>query len=82
MGFLTPLIATRLIFILGITNLVTVALIFFSCRCTGASRLGGRLMKNHLFARFYRHHCVLWWILWSSVVLHALLALTFLGWPG
>ncbi|MFH1650977.1 MAG: hypothetical protein ABID87_02575 [Chloroflexota bacterium] len=82
MDFLTPLLATRLIFILGITNLVTGTLIFFSCRCLGGSKLGGRLMKHPAFARFYRHHCFLWRVFWVSVVLHALLALTFLGWPG
>lgn len=73
---------TRLVIILGIINLVAGVLIFFSCRCMGLSKLGNRLMKKRWYQRFYKFHCYLWWIFWPSVFLHAILVITFLGWPG
>jgi hypothetical protein len=82
MNMFDPLLITRLIVILGIINLVTGVLIFFSCRCLPGSRLGARLMKYKSYQRFYKYHCYIWRIFWPSVMIHTILALIFFGWPG
>jgi hypothetical protein len=39
-------------------------------------------MKRSGYQRFYRYHCYIWRVFWPSVIIHATLALLFLGWPG
>jgi hypothetical protein len=73
------LLAIRLLFILGIVNVVTGLLIFFSCRCLPGSRIGGKLMKYQPYQRFYKYHCYIWKVFWPSVIIHALLAIIFIG---
>jgi len=82
MDIFHSLTAARLIFILGIVNLVAGLMLFFSCRCLPGSKIGDRLMKYRPYQRFYRYHCYLWKVIWPSVVIHAFLAIMFLGWPG
>jgi hypothetical protein len=81
MGIFQSIVVAKLIFSLGIINLVTVALIFFSCRCIPGNRLAGGLMKHSAYKHFYKYHCYLWWVLLPSVVVHAVLALAFFGVP-
>ncbi|MFH1169563.1 MAG: hypothetical protein V1691_02600 [Chloroflexota bacterium] len=76
------LLATRLLFVLGIVNLSTGLLIFFSCRCLPGSRFGGNLMKHTAYQRFFKLHCHIWKIFWPSVIIHASLALAVIGWPA
>jgi len=71
----------KLIFSLGIINLVAGALIFFSCRCLPGSRLTGGLMKYSAYKRLFSYHCYIWWVLLPSVVVHAILAIAFFGVP-
>jgi hypothetical protein len=78
---ISALIATRVIFVLGIINLVTGLLIFFSCRCLPGSRLGKGWMKHKWYQRFFKMHCFIWWVFWSSVVVHAIFVMVYLGWP-
>jgi hypothetical protein len=75
------LIAMRILFILGIVNLVAGLLIFFSCRCLPGSRIGKGLMKHPWYQKFFKLHCYIWWIFWVSVVAHAVLAMIYIGWP-
>ncbi len=56
MNIFDSVFAIRLIFILGIVNLVTALLIFFSCRCLSGSKIGSKLMKYPPYQRFYRYH--------------------------
>lgn len=79
---LNPILVTRLIIILGIVNLITGGLIFFSCRCLPGSKLGSKLMKYQTFQGFYKYHCYLWRIFWPSVMIHGILAIIFIGWPN
>jgi hypothetical protein len=78
---LQSVITARLIFALGITNLVTGALIFFSCRCIPGNRIAGKLMKYPAYQRFYTYHCYIWWAFWTSVVVHTILVIAFFGVP-
>jgi len=82
MSIFDPLLAARVIIALGIVNLVTGLLIFFSCRCLGGSTLGSKLMKHKAYQRFYKYHCYIWRVFWPSVMIHAILAIVFFGWPG
>ena len=75
-------IAARLLLILGVVNLVTGLLVFFSCRCVGGSRLGVKLMGHKGYQRFFKLHCHIWKVFWPSVIVHALLAIVFFGWPA
>jgi hypothetical protein len=75
------LVAMRILFILGIINLVAGLLIFFSCRCLPGSRIGKGLMKHPWYQKFFKLHCYIWWIFWVSVVVHAILAIIYIGWP-
>jgi hypothetical protein len=82
MNVFDPLLATRLIVVLGIINLLTGALVVFSCRCLPGSKVGSRIMKNKGYQRFYKYHCYIWRVFWPSVMIHAILALIIFGWPG
>lgn len=81
MNFFQSELAARLIFILGIVNLVTGVLVFASCRCVPAMRITGQIMKHAVYARFYKYHCYIWWVFWVSVVTHAVIAIGFFGSP-
>ncbi len=78
---LAPIVATRLVFILGIVNLITGALVLFSCRCLPTSKIGSKLMQHAAYKRFYKYHCYIWWAFWTSVIVHAVLVIVFLGIP-
>ncbi len=78
---LDALLATRLVFILGITNLLLVSSIFVSCRCILGSAAGARLMKMGWYASLSRHHCHLWYLLGVSMTLHIIIAVYLLGFP-
>jgi len=71
----------RLIFVLGILNFILIILISLSCRCFAVSRIGSKLMSHRQYQRFFVKHCYLWYIFWLSVVIHAFLAIMFMGWP-
>ena len=75
-------IAPRVIFILGMLNLLTGLLVFFSCRCLPGSKIGAVLMQKPLYKSFYKWHCHIWKVFWPSVIVHTILALVFFGWPG
>jgi hypothetical protein len=78
---LSALVAMRVLFILGIVNMVTGLVLFFTCRCLPGSKIGKSLMTLHWYRGFFRFHCYIWWIFWVSVVAHAILAMRYIGWP-
>jgi hypothetical protein len=80
--FFHSLTAGRIIFILGVVNIVTAILIAGSCRCVPGSKLLGKFTKFPAYQRFYGYHCHIWKIFWPSIIIHAFLALMFFGWPG
>lgn len=72
----------KLIFAMGISNIVLGTLIFLSCRCIPMTVfIGNRLMKYRTYQKFYKIHCALWPLLWISVTVHAVFAIGFLGNP-
>lgn len=79
--FIPPATITRLVFIFGITNLVAVLVIFFTCRCIPMWKLTHGIMKQKWYQSFYKFHCYLWWILFGSIVIHIILAFSLVGFP-
>ena len=81
MEFFRTITFIRVVFALGIVNLVTGVLLLFSCRCIPGMFWVGRLMKLGWFKRFYRYHCYIWWVFWGSVIVHVTLAILVRGFP-
>ncbi len=81
MDIFQPIVAARITYVLGIVNLVTGALILLSCRCVPGLRIVGNLMRYKAYQRFFKYHCYIWWVFWSSVVVHAIFAVTRFGRP-
>jgi hypothetical protein len=78
---LSGLVTIRILFILGIVNLVTGLAIFFTCRCLPGSKIGRGLMKRRWYQGFFKFHCYIWWIFWASVIVHAVFTIKYIGWP-
>ena len=81
MSIFQSITAVRVIYVLGILNLVSGLLVFFSCRCLPGSKLAHGWMQKRGYQRFYRYHCYYWWIFWISVIVHAVFGLALLGNP-
>ena len=73
-------LVTRLVFVLGITNLIGLLLVLLSCRCMMATFVN-KLWKYDWYKRFYAHHCYYWWFFILSVLAHAILAFYIFGNP-
>jgi hypothetical protein len=74
--------AVKLVFVLGIVNLVSVILILFTCRCLpGLKIFSGKLMQNPFYKQIFKYHCYLWWIFGISVIVHAVFAIGSYGVP-
>lgn len=76
-----PLLANRLVFVLGLVNLFSLLALFFSCRCMAGLRLYSMLSKYRVYTRLYRYHCYYWVILGLSVAAHLGIAISVLGIP-
>ena len=81
MDIFDPVLAARLVYSLGLTNLVLVALLFSTCRCLPTGRIGAGLMKRNWYKQYYKYHCYLWWVLGASVIVHAVFAVGLMGVP-
>ena len=81
MSIFQTIIAARVIYILGIINIVSGLLVFFSCRCLPGLRMAHNCMQRKNYQRFYKCHCYFWWVFWISVIIHAVFGLAFLSWP-
>lgn len=71
----------RIIFVLGVVNLITGVMILFTCRCIAGARIVGKLMAYPHYQRFFSYHCYIWWAFWVSVIVHAILAILLSGIP-
>ena len=71
----------KLIYILGITNIISILLVLFTCRCVPAWKLTRRLMAYKWYQRFFKYHYYLWLILGISVIAHMVFAISLMGFP-
>lgn len=75
------LLSVRITFILGITNLIALALVAFSCRCIIGNKIADKLQNYSWYQKFYKKHCYYWWFLFVSVFFHAVFAIIAYGIP-
>ena len=81
MTIFQSILAARIIFVLGIINLVTGILIVLTCRCAAGSKVTGKLMQYAAYKHLFSYHCSIWWIFWASVIIHAVFAIGLMGNP-
>jgi len=81
MLFLDMILDDRLVFALGIINVLTIMLVFFSCRCLIGRRFVDRMWKYKWYRIYHKGHCYYWWLLAVSVLLHSTIALSIYGDP-
>ena len=76
------IIGPKIVFILGITNILSILLVFLSCRCLiGIKFVNKMWQKYNWYKKFYSKHCYFWWIFIISVLLHAIFAFIIFGNP-
>lgn len=68
-------------FIFGIINIISLMLVFFSCRCLVGANFVKKMWKYKWYQKYYNLHCYYWWIFIISVILHSLFALVTFGSP-
>lgn len=71
----------KLIYIFGILNIVSIVLIYFSCRCFIQPKIFQKLVSYSWYRWFYKQHCRLWWIFFTSVIVHTIIAFILVGNP-
>jgi len=76
-----PIIGQKLTYVLGITNILGLVLVYFSCRCLPGTKFLGKLSRYKWYQKFYRYHCYYWWFFFISVFLHTIIALIIFGNP-
>jgi len=74
-------LAPRIVFILGIINLVSGLFVFFTCRCLPGWKIGEKLMQKPCYQKIFKWHCFVWWVFWISVIVHAVFAIGFYSIP-
>jgi hypothetical protein len=73
--------AIETLFIAGITNIIFLLLVLFSCRCIGFWKLTSSWLGNEKYIKFYKYHCYYWYGFIISVLIHTILAFYLFGWP-
>jgi hypothetical protein len=75
---ISPLITARLTYLFGLANVILLALILLSCRCLMGKT---KFTSSPGYMKFSRHHCLLWYLLILSEVLHGIFAYLTFGIP-
>jgi hypothetical protein len=73
--------APKIVFVLGLTNILSGLLVFFTCRCVPGWNPARSLMQHAWYQRIFKWHCVVWWVFWVSVMVHAVFAIGYYGKP-
>jgi hypothetical protein len=81
MAFIDPALGIKLLYVLGITNIIGVVLVFVSCRCILGVRVANKIIKYSWGKAVYKYHCWYWWFFIISVILHTTLAFVYFGNP-
>jgi len=75
------LLGPKIVFLLGMANILGILLIFFSCRCLIGNAFVQRMYQKDWYRKFYNAHCYYWWFFFISVVLHTVFAFLIFGNP-
>lgn len=81
MVLIDPNLGIKLVFILGITNILSILLVFFSCRCLIGIKFVNKMWQYEWYKKFYNKHCYYWWVFIISVLLHTIIAFVIFGNP-
>ena len=81
MAYASMILDERVIFLLGVINLLSLVMVFFSCRCLIGHRFVERMWKYGWYRLYHQGHCYYWWLLAISVFLHSAIALALYGNP-
>ncbi|OGY47713.1 MAG: hypothetical protein A3J62_03985 [Candidatus Buchananbacteria bacterium RIFCSPHIGHO2_02_FULL_38_8] len=81
MDFISTTLGIKLVYILGITNIISILLVFFSCRCMMGMKFFTRLAQYQWYKKFYSKHCYYWWLFIISVLFHTFLVFFIFGNP-
>lgn len=71
----------KILFASGITNIIFLLLVFFSCRCMGRAKILNKAFEYKRYQKFYSKHCYFWWGFVISVLIHTLTAFYLFGFP-
>jgi hypothetical protein len=81
MNIFRSVLGSQIIFIFGIINLVTGLTLVFSCRWFPLAHLTSKIAKNKIYKSYFKYHNYVWWIFWTSVIIHVIFAIGQLGIP-
>lgn len=81
MVLVDPGLGVKIMFLLGLTNLISMFLVFFSCRCMVGINFVNKMFKYKCYQKYYSKHCYYWWIFFTSVILHVILGFLVFGIP-
>jgi len=73
-------IAIKVVYLLGWTNIIGLALVLLSCRCIIGLKPSS-LSKSKIYMAIYKYHCYYWWFFIASVLAHAVFAIVAFGNP-
>lgn len=79
MVLIDPVIGAKIVFILGITNIIGLILVGLSCRCLLGSK--PKLSSNRIYMKFFKYHCYYWEFFIVSVLIHSIVAILMYGVP-
>jgi hypothetical protein len=63
----------------GLSTLLSLIFLFFSCRCMGGHKVLEKLFKNRNFMKLYKLHCWFWAWFFVSIVIHITMAKLIFG---
>ena len=81
MALIDPSAGFWLTFVLGLSNLLFLALLALSCRCTRNYALFRALEISPAYRWLYAAHRWFWWLLAASIATHTTIALLTFGLP-
>ena len=82
MAMIDPALGVRLVFLLGMTNVIFMLAVFFTCRCLVGVKFVNEMLKRPWYRWVFDHHCWYWRLFFLSVIIHISLALITFGMPN
>ena len=81
MSIVDPVFGVKLVYLLGITNVLFFLLIASTCRCVIGVKFVNDMLKKQWYRWLFDHHCWYWRLFFLSVTIHIALALMVFGSP-
>ena len=82
MAFIDPVTGIKIVYLLGVTNLIGLLLVLSTCRCIPMiGKLTEGLTKSKTYLKFYSYHCFYWTFFIVSVILHMIFVYLVFGFP-